>query len=192
MAPNAVLVDLDGTIWDSYPWYAARLAETGNISRAAVLQALTSGESIVTLLRKYGAGAGTLTHQCSGLSLFPGVAETLKQLAVRRRALGVVTSLPGRLAIPMLTAVDLKNRFGTVIHAGNCRLRKPNPGPIFAALEDLQAAAAGTIYIGDTERDAETARRAGVPFIWASYGYGSTRPDSTAHVLKRFADILDL
>src|SRR5216683_4175252 len=193
MAPRAVLVDLDGTVWNSYPWYATLLAATGNISESAALKHLQAGESIVSLLRKCGVSTSTLERRCADLALFPGVAETLGRLVSRGMPIGAVTSLPGRLVSPMLTGVALHGTFTTVIHAGNCRFRKPHPGPVLAALRDLGIVpSAEVLYVGDLEGDAQAAATAGVVFAWAAYGYGGARPASSAHVLRRFSDILAL
>ena len=46
------------------------------------------------------------------------------------------------------------------------------------------------VYIGDTEGDRQACEEAGVPFIWAGYGFG--KPISYIEKLNRFEDILDL
>jgi HAD superfamily hydrolase (TIGR01549 family) len=193
MAPRAVLVDLDGTVWNSYPWYARLLTATGNISESSALKELQAGQSIVSLLRRCGVPASTLERRRTDLSLFPGVAETLEVLGARGTPLGAVTSLPGRLVSPMLEGVALHLTFATVIHAGNCRFRKPHPGPVLAALRDLGIPPGPQVlYVGDMEGDAQAAATAGIEFAWAAYGYGGGRPASAVHVLRRFADILAL
>lgn len=46
------------------------------------------------------------------------------------------------------------------------------------------------LYIGDTEGDRQACEKAGVPFIWAGYGFG--KPISYVEKLDRFKDILDI
>jgi phosphoglycolate phosphatase len=46
------------------------------------------------------------------------------------------------------------------------------------------------VYIGDTEGDRQACEEAGVPFIWASYGFGN--PTSYVSKLDEFEDILDI
>ena len=45
-------------------------------------------------------------------------------------------------------------------------------------------------YIGDTQGDYEATLEAGVPFIWAAYGFGT--PEGYNHKIDRFADLLNL
>ena len=45
-------------------------------------------------------------------------------------------------------------------------------------------------YIGDTQGDYEATVEAGVPFIWATYGFGT--PDGYAAKIDSFADLLNL
>ena len=50
---------------------------------------------------------------------------------------------------------------------------KPDPAPLLAAVEGLGAEPGAAFYVGNREKDAETARRAGVPFAYVS-GDGPT------------------
>jgi len=46
------------------------------------------------------------------------------------------------------------------------------------------------IYIGDTEGDEQAAQQAGIPFIFASYGFGQAKnPDA---VIERLSDLFDM
>ncbi len=46
-----------------------------------------------------------------------------------------------------------------------------------------------SVYVGDTQGDADAAKSAGIPFIFASYGFGSVEaPDYT---IEKFEDILE-
>ena len=46
------------------------------------------------------------------------------------------------------------------------------------------------IYIGDTQGDYKATVEAGIPFIWASYGFGN--PDGYTIKIDRFEDLLKL
>ncbi len=190
MAAPALLFDLDGTVWDSYPWYAKLMATSGAISEAAVIERLRAGKSVVALLDRYAVTPARFQKYCRELQLFPGVRETLEELAGRATPMGAVTSLPGRLVLPMLDGIGLAGRFSAVIHAGNCRFRKPHPAPLLAALDELEVAANDSVfYVGDRQVDAEAAIRGGLAFAWASYGYGEGCPATAKVVLKSFSDV---
>ena len=45
-------------------------------------------------------------------------------------------------------------------------------------------------YIGDTQGDYEATLEAGVPFIWAAYGFGT--PDRFDYKIDSFAELLNL
>lgn len=46
------------------------------------------------------------------------------------------------------------------------------------------------IYVGDTEGDLVAARYAGIPFVYASYGFGSV--SEYEHRIERFVELLDV
>ena len=46
------------------------------------------------------------------------------------------------------------------------------------------------IYVGDTQGDYEATLEAGVPFIWASYGFGN--PKGYTAKVSQFEDLLNL
>ena len=48
------------------------------------------------------------------------------------------------------------------------------------------------VYVGDTQGDYESCKEANIPFIWASYGFGT--PEDTAYFAKlnKFSDLLKL
>ena len=46
------------------------------------------------------------------------------------------------------------------------------------------------VYVGDTQGDANACDMAGVPMIYASYGFGNVEGDYP--VIRKFSDLLDL
>lgn len=46
------------------------------------------------------------------------------------------------------------------------------------------------VYVGDTQGDCDAAKAAGVPFVFAAYGFGQA--DSKAGVIKEFGELLTL
>lgn len=196
MAKAALIVDLDGTLWDSFPLYSSVLKEHWGLPKASTLEQLAGGQSVLRIAQNAGITRNRLVAAIATagpVQLFEGVRDTLKLLHERGRPMAVVTSLSGRLAVPMLSGSMLHEFFEVVVHAGNCRRRKPSAGPILAAIERLGLEPhSGSVYVGDRHEDAVAAQAAGVGFAWASYGYGVGCPAGTDVVLERFAQIADL
>lgn len=48
------------------------------------------------------------------------------------------------------------------------------------------------IYVGDTAGDLEACRAAGVPFVWARYGFGEIDPRDAIAVIDSFSEVLDV
>jgi phosphoglycolate phosphatase-like HAD superfamily hydrolase len=195
MAAAAILFDLDGTIWDSIPWYAAVLSN-GNSARAAELEhQLRDGASVITVAGRRGLSKAALVRAChprvGELHLFPGVRDTLNVLGTRAVPMGVVTSLAGDLAAMMIEGTSLDHHFQAVIHPGNCRSGKASGVPLRRALSHMGIAASPEVfYVGDRVDDAECARACGVSFAWASYGYGG-QPEGDSVILRKFEEVLE-
>ena len=47
-----------------------------------------------------------------------------------------------------------------------------------------------SIFVGDTQGDCDAARFAGIPFVFASYGFG--KADSPDYTIKAFPEIIDI
>jgi phosphoglycolate phosphatase len=196
MARSAFVFDLDGTIWDSYAWYSAVLDPCDRVAQQRTISQLRQGASIITLASARGISKGTLRNRCSQCvelpPLYPHVLDTISSLNKQQCRLGVVTSLSGELAGVMLDRVGLTCFFGTIIHPGNCPARKPSAGPLLQALSELgDIPGASAVYVGDTETDRRCAVRAGVPFVWAAYGYGG-RPSGDYQEIRDIAEVLNL
>ena len=46
------------------------------------------------------------------------------------------------------------------------------------------------VYIGDTQGDFEASRNAGIPFVWASFGFGV--PESYAYKADSFSELAEI
>lgn len=196
MAANALIFDLDGTVWDSAAWFAAALGEDDPDAVAAARSDLVAGGNIVRVLNRAGISRVRLLNEaqrrCGPPPLFNGVVETLKALEQRGTPIAVATSLPGSLALPMVKAAGLAETFGAIVHAGICRVPKPNPASINMALRLLGVPASlNVFYVGDRAIDAEAARRAGVSSAWIAHGY--EHPDHGLGIVPIVpAELLDL
>ena len=193
MATAAFLFDLDGTLWDSWPWYATIFQSAAGISPQTVAAALRGGQFVVALSRTYGISRSRLIQlsriAVPQLNLYPGVVETLNRLADRGVPMGVVTNLPAWLAEPWLEAKSLDQLLSVQEYAA----AKPRPAALIRARERIRRRFASEVYyVGDSDADAEAARCAGMPFICAAYGYGRIAQDGITTALTKFPDILTL
>ena len=120
--------------------------------------------------------------------MYPGVREALATLAQSHR-LGICTNKLYRPSISILKHLKIDQFFKTVWGGDNALARKPDPAPLQAAFDDLGTGAC--IFVGDSEVDAETARRAEVPFILFTHGYRNKPIEQIPHnvALDKFSDL---
>jgi len=191
---SAVILDLDGTLWDSRPFYAAAAARTAPARRRAMTD-LAAGASAAALLRGSGVDDAALRRRCtskSRVALYPDALVTIDALRDAEMPLGIVTNLPDWIVAPMLAGHDLTESFGSIVTWGRTKRRKPHPDPLLLCCDELDVAAdAECWYIGDTDGDAQAARSAGLSFAWAPWGYGETAPTGSME-LTTFNDIAEL
>jgi len=132
---------------------------------------------------------------------YEGLVEAVRAIS-SRASLAVLTNKPEGPARRLLEAFDLGDRFRWVIGGDGPLPRKPDP----SGLQHLMAQAAestdGTLLVGDSAIDVETARRAGVRLCLARYGFGALRggivvdasdlvvddPHDVASTIGRFLD----
>ncbi|MGW9205683.1 HAD family hydrolase [Embleya sp. NPDC055664] len=178
---RALLLDLDGVLLDTLPvmrtaWSA--VCEHHGVREPFEVYAQHLGrpfEDIMRLLDLPNGERLQATYDRASLSAahlarpFPGIAETLLALAADDWLLGVVTSKPLRRAAPLL--VQLGCPFSTIRTPGLER-GKPAPDSLFLAVLDLRVDPSAAVYVGDTGVDQEAARRAGIAYIHASWGFG--------------------
>lgn len=193
MALQAVLLDLDGTVWDSFPWYAQIVAEETGYPRGDLLEELRHGGNIISLTRMQGISPSRFAKLCKlqaeNLALFPGVRAGIEGLASQNTPMAAVSNLPRRLAGPMLVGTNLRGFFSETTYAAG----KPSPSAILTALGNLGVVPGpDCLYVGDQRVDAECARRAGISFAWASYGYAVDHPEPSAPALSRLDELLQL
>lgn len=196
MAARALVFDLDGTVWDSYPWLARVIGDGNNTAERAALAGLRDAIPAATLLQRAGVTRARFRSICAEAKDFqpyPGVMSSLGALRRKRVPLGVVTNLPAWVADPMLACLELTTFFGSVVDYGRTKRHKPDPEPILTGLAELGVKPSEDVwYVGDSVSDGEAARRAGVSFAWASYGYGAAEPDVTVAVIREFRHVLEL
>lgn len=107
--------------------------------------------------------------------LYPGVSAALQTLSTRYR-LAICTNKPEAPTRSVLAHFGLLDLFPVIIGGDTLAVRKPDPEPLFAAI--TQSGGGTALFVGDSEVDAETARRAGVPLVLFTEGYRKTAADA--------------
>ncbi|HYB10552.1 MAG TPA: HAD family hydrolase [Alphaproteobacteria bacterium] len=118
------------------------------------------------------------------LTPLPGAAEMLHELAGSGLYLGVVSNKTGSILRREAAHLGWDHLFGRVIGAGDAKWDKPDPAPIFMALEGAGVSPSAAVwFVGDTALDVDCARNANCTSILiAGQGQGrddfsSSRPD---------------
>jgi phosphoglycolate phosphatase len=210
---RAVVFDLDGTLIDSAPDLHIAANRMLNDLRRPTLTlenvAGFVGNGVPTLVARCLAATGgpaeDLDHAVSTFREhytrapahltrpYVGVETMLQQLSESGFALGVCTNKPYELAATILKVLGIMRLIGAVVGGDTLPKLKPHPAPLLLCLDRLGAAPTSTLYVGDSEIDAETAFRAKVPFALYSGGYlrGPVDAFEPLYVFDRFQDLSD-
>jgi phosphoglycolate phosphatase len=203
-----LLLDLDGTLVDSVPDIAAALNRTlaarglapfteqetagmvgdGSdrlLARAfAARNATPDAQALPDLVADYAANAAVATR------LFPGVAETLAALHGQGWMLAVCTN---KLAAPARTLLDelgILSLMAAVGGADTVPARKPDPAHLLVTLAAMGGDAGRAVMLGDHANDVLAANAAGMPAIFAGWGYGPpAMAEGAAAVAARIEDV---
>jgi phosphoglycolate phosphatase len=108
---------------------------------------------------------------CEASSLFSGLDRLLEILDAAGLPWGVVTNKPAHLTDPLLEGLALSARSACAVSGDTLPQRKPNPAPLLHACELAGLLPQDTVYVGDSSRDIEAGRNAGMATIAAAYGY---------------------
>ncbi|MEN9705165.1 MAG: hypothetical protein RLZZ393_1044 [Pseudomonadota bacterium] len=187
--PEAVLFDLDGTLVDTAPDLVGALDDLmAEESRAALPYATTravashgsnglvslgfpgiEGKEFENLRQRFlDLYAGRIARRSR---LFEGCEALLGELERQGRPWGIVTNKPAFLTTPLLAALGLDLRAGCVVSGDTLAQRKPHPAPLLHAAALIRTDPERCLYVGDAERDIQSARAAGMPVLVARYGY---------------------
>lgn len=182
--------DLDGTLVDSVPVCAdilnAMLADRGAALRLTHAQSrphVTRGgpDMVAALLGPWcgdvGLAIGEFRERYAAEptppgSLYPHARQALSALGERGIGLAVCSNKPQHLCEKVLGDLQLAGFFAAVVGTGPGVPLKPDPAGLALALSRAGGSSARACYVGDSELDHELARRARVPFVMLTHGYG--------------------
>jgi phosphoglycolate phosphatase len=188
---RTLLLDLDGTLVDTVPDLAAAL---NRLMRSRGLPAFTDqavagmvGDGVAVLIQRAFAAHGRepdepaasefatdyLDHVAVGSRLYPGVRSALSGLAQDGWHLAVCTNKPEPAARALLQAVGLSDLICAIGGGDSFPVRKPDPAHLLGTLSLAQGQRDRAVMLGDHHNDVVSAAGAGIPSIFAAWGYGA-------------------
>lgn len=206
---NAMFFDMDGTLIDSKADLAATVNHTRRDLGLAALPLETvvgfvgqgarhllahtipeqSGDEVAEIFRSHYA-----EHCCESVTLYPGVRETLEELARRGWALGINTNKPNFATKMILAKFGIAGFFGdAVVAGGDCAEMKPSARPLAQCAERMgRVLSPHDWMVGDSWTDLDCAANAGVKGAFCAYGFGQLRDSRYDLRVESFADLLDV
>jgi pyrophosphatase PpaX len=174
---DAILFDVDGTLIDSipfivecfqhaftrhfgHPWDVADIMSGIGTPLESYFKTKWTEEQASKLMASYLEY--NLAHLHTGIGIFNNVHQMLEGLRQTGLPLGIVTSKRLPALLPTLQDFDLAAYFDLIITKEDTQLHKPNPEPLYEAMNRLGLSQPGRIiYVGDSIHDLECAVRAG-------------------------------
>ena len=207
MKPESLIFDIDGTLWDSrsiiVEGYNQVLTAAGHedlcvtaedLKRlfgktmkeiADIMLTTLPEEERYSLMEKcIDTGDARLLDDPCDIG-YPGVKETLEELHKRYRLFIVSNS---QLGYPETTMekLGITHLFQGHLCFGNTGTDKGTTIRILMEQHSIKNA----VYIGDTQGDYEAAMKAGLPFVWATFGFGE--PDGYDAKIDSFRELTQL
>lgn len=200
-----IILDLDGTIWDArdsivIAWN--KVLERHNINKKItkgdlkavlglpfdevskkLLSDVNEEKARKILNESYEAENIYLTS--NGGVLYRNVEDVLKKLA-KKYNLFIVSNCQDGYIEAFYHYHDLKKYFQDYENPGRTGLSKGENIKLIMERNQLTDA----VYVGDTTGDQEAAAYAGIPFIFARYGFGEVSEYN--YVIDTFEELIDL
>jgi len=120
-----------------------------------------------------------------GGKLYEGVNETLNNLC-KKYGLFIVSNCEKGYIPAFMKANNFEKYFKDYEHPGRTGLSKGENIKIIIERNNLKA----PVYVGDTQGDFESAKFAGIPFVFASYGFGEVF--GADYTIRKFSDLNNL
>lgn len=103
-------------------------------------------------------------------TFYSGVRDSIRELDGMGVKMGVVTSKDKPRTKAVLSQLDV--RFASVQSPDGVLRGKPAPDHLLVAMAEAGEDPADTLFVGDMDTDWQAARRAGIDYVHAGWGYG--------------------
>ena len=188
------IFDLDGTLTDTLESLTysvnATLTELGlpSITMEQCREFVGNGAKVLIEKALRASGDEKLTRLDEGMEVYrrifgenctyhvvpyDGIPEMLDALRAMDVQIAVLSNKPHLQTVDVVEKIFGKERFASIGGQREGIERKPHPAGAYAIIEALQVEKEECLYIGDSEVDVETARRAGVTGIGVTWGFRS-------------------
>ena len=101
---------------------------------------------------------------------YDGIVPLLQTLRQRGAKIGIVSN-KGNEAVQQLSARFFGGLIDVAVGESQTVRRKPNPDALLEVMRTLGCTPTNALYIGDSEVDIETARRASIPCLSCTWGF---------------------
>ncbi len=203
---DAILFDLDGTLWDATHVTAGIWVEVmknhpeldRNVDLLTVQGGMgyTNEELAVRLFPDlpYEKAFGLMMESCAmenillrqgGGHLYPDILMVLEKLA-ERYPLGIISNCQSGYVEAFLEYHQCSHLFADHTCSGDTGKSKAENIRLLCTRNGYTNA----LYVGDTMGDARSAKEAGCPFAWVSYGFGTVPAELYIAKLDKPADLL--
>jgi phosphoglycolate phosphatase len=203
---DSIIFDLDGTLWDPIEsvleaWNKAITKNSKgaegltrrNLEGTMGLQMKEIGEKLFPGLREEDReqllkelSRHEIPHlRNHGGSLYEHVDAVLEELS-KKYKLFIVSNCQDGYIEAFYDYHGLDKYFTDFENPGRTGLSKGENIRLIIERNNLRK----PVYVGDTEGDQKAAKEAGIPFVYASYGFGKT--DSYEYLIESFDELLNI
>lgn len=204
---NGIIFDLDGTLWDSAEQVVRGFndeiknhPDTDYVLTEEMLKS-QMGKTAPEISKVFFPNlpeerALELMSLCAkrersylaqyGGKLFPNLEKTLVKLKEMNFQLYIISNCECGYIETFMKVHKLENYFDDIECHQNTGLSKGENIKLLSKRNNLDNA----IYVGDTQGDCHATRFAGIPFVYAKYGFGSV--DNADYIINTFSEIVDV
>jgi N-acetyl-D-muramate 6-phosphate phosphatase len=187
---SAVLLDLDGTLIDTAPDLVAVLNRVLREDRRApvpyaLARNVVSRGAVGLLRRGYGDDLedevlaalrarfldAYESAVCVYSRLFIELDDFISSMSEEGTRWGIVTNKPRRFTQALLRALGIEHLPDCTVSGDDLAVRKPDPGSLLLAAEQLGVSATECVYVGDAPNDILAGHAAWMRTVAAAYGY---------------------